>query len=218
MYVSFHKNIWNRIRELPPYNVDNIVLCDEGKALFNIIDNFRQSKRIYKKKSIPYVLNILLHGEPGNGKSSLIKAIATKYNMHIGMCLVNNIPEKNAPLLYSTAVKNTLFVWEDLRFGESDKVRNEQFITKSTFLNILDGVYTVPGTINILTTNYLNELDTNIIRPERIHHIVELKSTRKLRAELALKLGVVINVRKHEPLSAIQARAKEYHLKNIIVK
>ena len=55
------------------------------------IDFFLNNKEWYKKKGIPYVLGFLLHGKPGCGKTSFIKALLNYTKRHgINIKLTNN--------------------------------------------------------------------------------------------------------------------------------
>ena len=53
------------------------------KTLKKRVDLFKNNSTWYKKNGIPHTLGILLHGSPGTGKSSTIKAIAQDLDRHI---------------------------------------------------------------------------------------------------------------------------------------
>ena len=56
---------------------------DAVKVVRKRVDFFMNNKRWYEEKGVPYTLGILLHGEPGAGKTSCIKSIAKDTNRHI---------------------------------------------------------------------------------------------------------------------------------------
>lgn len=102
--------------------------------LVKILDNFQEKSGLYGIKGYPHKLGFLLHGEPGTGKTSLIKAIAKHTDRHIVMVGLDRIKTnaqfldlmfkphfeiddyRNGPTVntYKLQPKDCVFVFEDI--------------------------------------------------------------------------------------------------------
>jgi chaperone BCS1 len=69
--------------------------------------------------------------------------------------------------------------FKDFKYQSREEKEKEEFsnekLTLSCLLNLLDGVLEAPGRIVIMTTNYIEKLDSALIRPGRIDLICEFK-------------------------------------------
>lgn len=79
---DYYLDCWSESQFETTRTFDNLFF-NERKQLLDKLDFFLNNKEWYYKKGIPYTLGIGLSGEPGTGKTSIIKAIAKYTNRHI---------------------------------------------------------------------------------------------------------------------------------------
>jgi len=201
------------------------------------VEFFRDNRKWYDQKGIPYTLGILMSGEPGAGKTSTIKCLANELKRHIvSIQLTNNMTKTQLESIFFDEILNItqggkteqfaipidkrVFVLEDVDCEcdivlerkdkeeernkdkyieelemqvtklkeiinnpqqnktiimnssnvytkDTEKKEDSDKITLSFLLNLLDGILETPGRIIIMTTNFLNKLDSALIRPGR---------------------------------------------------
>ena len=182
---------WIKNKFVTNKTMQNTIVVDEVQKLYyDDITKFISNKDYYFKKGIPYKRGYLLHGEPGCGKTSLIKAVAHDLNLPIFMVDLSVLSD-NSELMSAMNELNYhindnepyLLIFEDLDrttvFGKLDsrdydydynKPKLKTKITQDCILNILDGIDENHGRITIITTNDLDRIKKfkSLIRPGRI--------------------------------------------------
>eukprot|EP01133_Synstelium_polycarpum_P005922 gene5922-6854_t len=156
-------------------SLGSVILPAELKEqLVRDIRDFIDGEQWFRNRGIPYRRGYLLHGPPGNGKSSLVNAIAGELNLDI--CIVSlsdkGMDDRTINSLLNNAPPKSILLIEDVdaAFVSRDKSSDAGFqsLTFSGVLNALDGVASQEGRILFMTTNHIELLDAALIRDGRI--------------------------------------------------
>lgn len=146
------------IIELPMKETDEI-MCD--------ISTFWDRYNKYKEYGLTHKRGILMHGDPGNGKSYIIRRLVNDIIRRNGIVItVTSAQEMRLyydllPKLKKISPEMPLItIMEDI----DDRVEEDE----SVLLNILDGLSQVDKIVYVATTNYVDKLAARILnRPSR---------------------------------------------------
>lgn len=131
---------------------------------------FNEDRSFFKEYGIPFKRGILLYGSPGNGKTSIIKNIASKSEhpvIYYQISEYTNSSSLQEAFNKAYNIAPAILVMEDID-GLPEKVR-------SSFLNILDGATSSEGIFLIGTTNYPERVDTALMnRAGRFDQVFEV--------------------------------------------
>lgn len=168
------------------------IVSDKIDIIKDTLHRHYNQKDMYTIFNIPYKLGILLYGEPGCGKSSIVKAIINELDIVL-RCTVNiNIINMSAPLdvldqafrschqkqhhryQYSEYRMFHVVVLEEI---DSLSITNEKLDNEAKtnlVLQYLDGPFSSDNVIYIATTNKYEKLDPRLIRDARFDCKVEV--------------------------------------------
>ena len=163
-YNNNYRN-WKKFKSIFHRSMDTLYL-ESKKRVINEIQTFYEKETHYSDLGIPYKLNILLDGIPGSGKTTLVQAIASKYNL--GICVLNNFNTMDDESFIDAILhmpKKTILCIEEIETVQLNQHKN---IGLHTLLNFLDGHYSRHKCMTFITTNSKSSIDKRIIRPGRI--------------------------------------------------
>jgi hypothetical protein len=171
--------------------IEDLVLGDElrQRVARDVVRFFSEDvAKLYRDLKVPYRRGVLLHGPPGNGKTSLIRLVGQMLPEVPVMIL------RAAPSFDDDDLKEVIRRWR-VQAPAILVIEDLNWLLKtvnvSTFLNLLDGIETdlTGGLLLVATTNHPEQLDGAINnRPGRFDVVIEVKSPgRELRAEFLRK-------------------------------
>ena len=177
---------WETIEKRPCRKLDTIYLGGLETKIYKDIKLFLtpEKRELYNSLGIPYKLNMLLHGFPGTGKSSLIYSLASELGMDVALLhFIRDMNDVDFMRALRRIPENTILVLEDIDVLFESRKKNDENksgISFSGLLNSLDGISHLDNQIIVMTTNCKMVLDNALTRPGRIDMDVEFKySTKK---------------------------------------
>lgn len=158
---------------MEPVRWEDVVL---PKSLYDnlrvSVESFFKGKGVYDRLGIPYKRGILLAGSPGNGKTFVCKAIARESDLpFIVMPITQGATDNDLDQALDLArdLAPAIVCFEDI-----DSI-SKTHISKSYFLNRLDGFEALEGVLILGTTNKPEEIDAALgNRPSRFDSVFRI--------------------------------------------
>lgn len=197
----FHytKDGWQKQTVVKSGGLDTLALSDEVRDFFTKeIEFYLGNRERYYELGLPWKITFMLHGEPGTGKTSIIRAIAAAYGFNICTISLNEVTTGDLTNAVAKMPSKSILLFEDCdgspatnarkgsnRFDKDKKSDDKKDDNNSSildalsidlqgFLNILDGVSPLDDVLVFMTTNYIDRIDDAIFRDGRTDHTIEL--------------------------------------------
>ncbi len=156
---------------------DLVIDANVGVLLKDDFESFWHRKDWFEERNLPFRRGYLLHGPPGNGKSSAVRALMSSrdLNAYTLRFFDRNIDDSDLDTLFDKAYRHrpSIVLFEDIdrAFPKTGESRSK--ISLQHLLNTLDGVGTGEGIVVVATANEPAVLDPAILRrPGRFDRVV----------------------------------------------
>lgn len=172
---------WDSKRSVAQRRASSVFLKEgQMERILSHINTFWENRESYERADIPFRTGIMLHGDPGTGKTSTALAISNELGMDVYQINISSLQSDDALRNYFQQVpENSVIILEDIDSVTAMKTRDKddtKGVTMSGILNVLDGINSPIGVVIIMTTNDLEALDAASIRPGRVDLLEELSN------------------------------------------
>jgi chaperone BCS1 len=188
LYYNKSRGYWDKFHNVYAQPLEKIFMDEKIKnSIINHIDVFLHNKAKYVRYGRPYKLNFLFTGLPGSGKTSLVKALALKYNRPVYiLSFPKNLTDESLIDLITEIKDDSIVLLEDIDAFFSERKAVDINVSFSCVINILDGTLCRGnGVITFLSANNPERLDPALIRPGRIDRIIRFDYPKRSEIEKA---------------------------------
>jgi SpoVK/Ycf46/Vps4 family AAA+-type ATPase len=153
------------------YALDTLAFPEEITGLVDELKHWKESEKWYKERDIQWRRGWLLHGPPGNGKTSLVRALAQDMNMPVFTFDLGSMSNQEFVkfwgLMIPYAPAIALLEDVDAVFHGRTNILGEQGggLTFDCLLNMLGGIDNNNGIFTVITTNNPDLLDPALGAP-----------------------------------------------------
>lgn len=157
---------------------DDLVLDYKVRSMLkDDFESFFERQDWFRANNLPFRRGYLLHGPPGNGKSSAVRAMMTSRGLtaYAMRLFDSQVDDSDLDHLFELALKNrpSMILLEDLDRAFPKTGETKSRVSLQALLNALDGVGTGEGVVVVATANEPTILDPAILRrPGRFDRVV----------------------------------------------
>lgn len=169
---------WQSRADLPPRRLPSVVLpAGQLEALAADLAAFLEREDEYARLGMPWRRGYLLQGPPGTGKTSVVKALASHFNLDLWYVPLGDLGKDMSLInLLNEVQPRSMVLLEDVDIYHAATSREaaDGRVSLSGLLNALDGVATPHGLITVLTSNEPKVLDAALVRPGRVDRVEDV--------------------------------------------
>lgn len=170
---TVNNGYWQNLKRLEPRKLSTVFLPDNTRErILHDITSFQEIRRPKLiEHGFPAKRFYLLYGPPGTGKTSLVRSIASHYQLHIAMfTFTDDLTVEIAERLMQNLPEKAIILLEDI-----DRV-TKSIDFQACMLKILDGVYNRKQDVQLLfaTTNHPETVNDALLRHGRFDMHVEI--------------------------------------------
>ena len=173
---------------------DHLAFTDEINDLIKETERWKNSKDWFLDKRIPWRRGVLLAGDPGNGKSAFVKAMAQYLDVPLHVFDISSMDNMEFDQEWNRAIEDSpcIVLVEDIDavFNGRNNILDKEgdSLSFDCFLNTLSGVGNSDGVLVFITTNDISKLDPAIGRIEKDRKGEEI-SSRPGRIDRVISMG-----------------------------